>query len=392
MNSKAFAAERKLFGFTSFMNDKRTAYMYEQREKQKRNDFIFALLSSTVEVSGYIATIVIMLLMFPGLMQKTISIGFFISFARAALTLNNAMQYQVKNRLDILAQHRLFWKEYWTAAGIKGQSEESYGSSGTKCGSSSCGEPFHTLEFCDVSFSYPNGTAVLEHVSFQLKAGKHYALVGENGSGKSTIVKLILGLYSPTSRKILLNGRDISQISAGVLSDCFSVVFQDFSRYAVSLEENISLGRPVKKDLLDGILRRVGLDGVVAGLPEGIRTHLGKIEKDGVDLSGGEWQKAAIARAMYQNGEFMILDEPTASMDPIAESRMYAQYDQLMQGKGTLFISHRLASATLADQILVLKDKKIWETGTHQELMARKGHYFTMFSAQRKWYWKGGEA
>lgn len=108
MNSKAFAAERKLFGFTSFMNDKRTAYMYEQREKQKRNDFIFALLSSTVEVSGYIATIVIMLLMFPGLMQKTISIGFFISFARAALTLNNAMQYQVKNRLDILAQHRLF--------------------------------------------------------------------------------------------------------------------------------------------------------------------------------------------------------------------------------------------------------------------------------------------
>ncbi len=95
---------------------------------------------------------------------------------------------------------------------------------------------------------------------------------------------------------------------------------------------------------------------------------------------------------MYQNGEFMILDEPTASMDPIAESRMYAQYDQLMQGKGTLFISHRLASATLADQILVLKDKKIWETGTHQELMARKGHYFTMFSAQRKWYWKGGEA
>ncbi len=379
-NKKEYIQERKIFNYTPFVNTKRIDFMYKERIEQKNIDFKFAFLSALVEASGYIATIIVMIIMFSQLKANSITIGFFIAFSRATLTLNNTMQYKVKNKLDIIAQQRIFWSEFWELVNTeKTEINKDFILPQV---------PFRSLEFRNVSFSYPNGTEVLKDISFKIESDKHYALVGENGCGKSTIVKLILGFYEPTKGKILLNGKSIQRYSQESLTKYFSVVFQDFAQYAVTFKENITLGNIVDKEVYDDTVLSVGLAAVKNKLPYRDDTILGRIENTGVDLSGGEWQKAAMARALCKQGEFVILDEPTASMDPIAESNMYSQFNSLMRNRGTIFISHRLASATLADKIFVIKDKKVCESGTHQELINQRGYYYIMFNMQKKWYWK----
>ena len=346
-NKKEYIQERKIFNYTPFVNTKRIDFMYKERIEQKNIDFKFAFLSALVEASGYIATIIVMIIMFSQLKANSITIGFFIAFSRATLTLNNTMQYKVKNKLDIIAQQRIFWSEFWELVNTeKTEINKDFILPQV---------PFRSLEFRNVSFSYPNGTEVLKDISFKIESDKHYALVGENGCGKSTIVKLILGFYEPTKGKILLNGKSIQRYSQESLTKYFSVVFQDFAQYAVTFKENITLGNIVDKEVYDDTVLSVGLAAVKNKLPYRDDTILGRIENTGVDLSGGEWQKAAMARALCKQGEFVILDEPTASMDPIAESNMYSQFNSLMRNRGTIFISHRLASATLADKIFVIK-------------------------------------
>jgi len=377
-NNKDYVAERKLFQYTPFINRKRTEFMNGQREGQRKHDFKFAVCSSGIDVMGYIATIVIIIMMTPQLMNHTVTLGFFLAFSRVTLNVNNTMQYRVRTLLDIMAQQQTYWREYREL--IDAEEKGSAGSGGNI-------KSFDTIEFRNVSFTYPNGTQVLQNTSFHIKKGKHYALIGENGAGKSTIVKLLLGLYAPTSGEILIDGRNINGISRSELQEICAVVFQDFARYAITFEENVTLNRPFDEKKFSGVLSYVGLTDVEKNLKDGRHTMLGKIERDGKDLSGGEWQKLAIARALYRGCPFVIFDEPTASLDPVAESRLYHQYYDMMKGKTTVFISHRLASATLADEILVLADKRIRETGTHEELMAKKGVYHKLFMAQRRWYW-----
>lgn len=399
-NSKEFAAERKLFGYTPFINQKRVDHMKAQRTQQRKYDLKFAVFSSGIEVMGYIATIVIMIMMFPRLQRKEITLGFFLAFARVTLNMNNIMQYKVKNLLDILAGQRIFWKEYGELIGteeqgnvtgitepvqnekaISGNTQSRYGQDPDAM------ETFTAIEFRNVSFTYPDGTNVLQKTSFRIEQGKHYALVGENGAGKSTIVKLLLGLYAPTEGEILIDERNIQEIPRARLQKFCAAVFQDFARYAISFEENVILDQAYERGKYGAALSYAGLTEVEKDLENGRRTMLGKIERGGKDLSGGEWQKLAIARALYRDSSFVIFDEPTASLDPIAESRLYHQYYRMMKGKTTLFISHRLASATLADEILVLADGRICEMGTHEELLTSKGIYHRLFMAQRRWYW-----
>lgn len=380
-NSKEYAAERKLFHYTPFINEKRTAFMKVQREEQRKYDFKFALYSSGIDVLGYSATLLLMIIMFPPLRRQEITIGFFLAFSRAALTINNMMQNQVKGIFDTITQQRLYWKEYQE---ILNSSEED----GLKSADSKEQiTQIHRIEFQNVCFSYPNGTEVLKHASFLLEEGKHYSLVGENGSGKSTIIKLLLGLYQVTDGTILINGIDIKNYSRHTLQSQFAVVFQDFIKYSISFSENIVLNQTIQQENYDRVLEYAGIKEAESKLEKKSDTILGKIEKDGKDLSGGEWQKVAIARALYRDSSFVVFDEPTASLDPIAESKLYHQYYQMMKEKTTIFISHRLASATLADQILVLDQKRICESGTHEELLKQKGTYYKMFMAQRKWYW-----
>jgi ABC-type multidrug transport system fused ATPase/permease subunit len=240
------------------------------------------------------------------------------------------------------------------------------------------------IRFENVEFTYPDTQKkVLNNLSFCIKAGQKVALVGENGAGKSTIIKLLCRLYRPDRGKILINGIDLNAYRNEEIGKIFSVMFQDYGTYAGTLRENIAFGNLKylhdDKKLYEAM--QIGLDEKMD-----LNMKLGKIENDGVDLSGGQWQKVALARTNLSEAAFRILDEPTASMDPIAESKLYESFLKLTKGKGCLIVSHRLPSAKMADMILVLENGKIAEQGTHEELYGQNGIYTFMWNEQSKWY------
>jgi len=249
---------------------------------------------------------------------------------------------------------------------------------------------FERLEFRNVSFTYPTGESpILEGLSFSFEGGKHYALVGANGAGKTTITKLLTGLYGEYDGEILINGKELREYTAAALKSLFSVVYQDFARYQISLADSIALGdaaQQVDHQKIQDVAAKAGLAGTIAGLVDGINTPLGKVINGGVDISGGEWQKLAFARSLLSRAPVKILDEPTSALDPIAESQVYQEFEGLMKGKTTIFISHRLGSTKLADEILVIDKGRISERGSHGQLMKKDGIYSRMFEAQRKWY------
>ena len=249
----------------------------------------------------------------------------------------------------------------------------------------------HTVEFVDVSFRYP-GTQrdVLKNISFTIAPGETLALVGLNGAGKTTLIKLLTRLYDPTGGKILLDGKDLREYDVKSLYKTFGIIFQDFGKYALSVQENIRLGnihREAGLDVVKAASRQSAASEYIEDLPMAYDTPLMRIfEQDGLELSIGQWQKLAIARAFYADSDIMILDEPTASLDPIAEQEIFNQFDRLRDNKTTVFVSHRLSSATIADQIIVIEDGRLIEKGSHQELMARQGKYHNLFTTQSKRY------
>jgi len=248
--------------------------------------------------------------------------------------------------------------------------------------------PAHIV-FENVVFTYPKtDVTILNGVSFEVKQGERVALVGENGVGKSTIIKLLCRLYRPDSGRILINGMDIQMLDAAALRRVFSVVFQDFCKYTLTLRENIAFGDLTKLNddnaLHDAL--KMGLADDIADL----NTSLGRLEETGVDISGGQWQRIAVARACLPDSAFVILDEPTASLDPVAESKMYHSFAEVLRNRGCIMISHRLASARMADKIFVLSDGIVVEAGGHDDLMTKNGLYARMYESQSVWYGKGG--
>lgn len=241
----------------------------------------------------------------------------------------------------------------------------------------------HELVFEGVSFAYPGSDKmVLDGVDLRIAGRERIALVGRNGCGKSTLIKLICRLYEPTEGRIMLDGVDIRQVSQEEYRNFLAVVFQDYQIFAATLAENIALD--MKPDLQRVKKAMEGLEIGIQDLDTPLRRDL---EEDGVEVSGGEGQKVAIARALYKDGAMVILDEPTASLDPIAESEIYEKFRGLVEGKLAMFISHRLSSCRFCDRILVLQDGKIVQDGSHEELTAQKdGLYREMWDAQRQYY------
>lgn len=244
------------------------------------------------------------------------------------------------------------------------------------------------IVFENVYFTYPDTTKeVLHDVSFKITAGEKVAVVGENGAGKSTIIKLILGLYSPTKGKIFVGGIPLELLNQEAKQAMFSAVFQDYAHYAMSLFENIALDENDTQNVrlqAEKVLHTVDLrEDFVAGMA----TMLGKMENDGIDLSGGQWQKIAIARGLFHYSRYLVLDEPVASLDPISESHLYSDFlNASDKSDGIIIVSHRLASARLCSRIIVIKDGRIAEDGSHEELIAKKGEYAFMYQAQSAWY------
>lgn len=244
----------------------------------------------------------------------------------------------------------------------------------------------YEFAFHDVSFSYPGtNIPVLEHVTLSFAVGEKTALVGRNGAGKTTLIKLLCRLYEPTSGYITLNGIDIRKYSYKEYTQAFSVVFQDFHLFSLPLDENIAAGTEIDEAALQSSLAKVGLTDRVQQLPQGVRTRLYNNNGSGVDLSGGEAQRTAIARALYKDAPFVILDEPTAALDPIAEAEIYEQFSQMTAGKTAVYISHRMSSCKFCDRIIVLDHGRIAEDGTHDTLLANHGIYANLYETQAQY-------
>ena len=249
----------------------------------------------------------------------------------------------------------------------------------------------HRIELRNVSFRYP-GTEryVIKNFSAVLEPGDTVVLVGLNGAGKTTLIKLITRLYDPTEGEILLDGHDIREYDLRELYSLYGIIFQDFGKYAVSVKENITLSRidiePDEAGIKEAAEKSASAQ-FIDKLPSKYDTPLMRIfEKDGLELSIGQWQKLSIARAFYSDSDILILDEPTASLDAIAEQEIYNQFDTLRKDKTTIFVSHRLSSATVADKILVIDGGVLTEQGSHAELMQKRGTYYELFSTQAKRY------
>lgn len=245
------------------------------------------------------------------------------------------------------------------------------------------------VEFRDVSFKYPGAeTYALRHVNMKFKVGERLAVVGMNGSGKTTFIKLMCRLYDPTEGEILLNGVNIQKYNYDEYLALFSVVFQDFKLFSFSLGENVASSAMYDADMVVSVLNQSGFGERLAIMPDGIKTALYKdFDKKGIEISGGEAQKIAFARALYKNAPFIILDEPTAALDPIAEYEIYSRFNEIVDDKTAIYISHRLSSCRFCDKIAVFDNGKIVQQGSHEELVKdQKGKYYELWHAQAQYY------
>lgn len=246
----------------------------------------------------------------------------------------------------------------------------------------------YTVEFKDVSFKYPGSDQwSLRHINMKFKVGSRLAVVGMNGSGKTTFIKLLCRLYDPTEGQILLNGIDIRKYKYDDYINIFSVVFQDFRLLSLPLGENVAGAAEYDRARAEKCLKDAGFEEKLAAMPNGLDTYLYKdLDENGVEVSGGEAQKIAIARALYKDAPFIILDEPTAALDPIAEAEIYSKFDEIAGDKTAIYISYRLSSCKFCDEIAVFDKGNIVEQGKHEELVRREGKYAELWYAQAQYY------
>ena len=243
------------------------------------------------------------------------------------------------------------------------------------------------IEFRDVSFKYPNtDNFVIRHVNQKIKIGTKTAVVGKNGAGKTTFIKLLCRLYEPTEGQILLNGIDIRYYDYKDYAQLFSVVFQDFNLFSFSIAENVASGKDFDAEKVTNCLERSGFGERLAKMPKGINTNIYQHNDEGVEISGGEAQKIAIARALYKDAPLVILDEPTSALDPISEYEIYRHFDEMVQDKTSIYISHRMSSCRFCDNILVFDEGQIVEQGSHEQLVNNKGLYSELWHAQAQYY------
>lgn len=310
-----------------------------------------------------------------------ITIGTFSQLTTAGGTLNASLQGVIFGLQDIVKRCNYGYEV------VKLMEYPPYLEKGTRR-IENLGKP-HEIEFRNVSFSYPNtGVQVLKNVSIKIKAGERLSVVGLNGAGKTTFIKLLCRLYDTDEGEILLDGVNIREYDYDEYMKLFSVVFQDFRLLAFTAQDNILLGKEDEPERVDELFQKVGILDKINSLPNGRDTMMFRqFDKNGVQLSGGEQQKLAIARALYKDAPVVILDEPTAALDPVAEYEIYCRFNELVGGKTAVYISHRLSSCKFCDRIAVFSDCTIKELGTHDELVHKEnGIYAEMFTAQAQYY------
>ena len=325
-----------------------------------------------------VSTIILISLLWP-LNKDILTVGLFISIVNEVVEFSQMVTWDLTSVSEEITKCKEFLKDIRSFFSLKDEKKENI----TKH------IGFEMLSFQDVWFKYP-GTEqyILKGLNMTIEKGTNYALVGINGAGKSTIIKLMLGLYDNYEGNIFLNGEELRKFTREELCELYATVFQDFNHYQLSLKDNLTMGRRENLDNQDfEILDKIELNELIEKkIKNNFEIELGKLGRKSIDLSGGEWQKIAIARALISNKPICVFDEPTSSLDPISESELYEEYKKLCRNCTSVLISHRLGACKLVDKIYVLKDGTIIEEGTHDKLLQIDGIYAEMFKKQREWY------
>ena len=381
--SKDGAKENKLFGLSAYLTGRFERLATEisyQNVALARRRLVAGSLLSTLSIIGYYGAYLYVIW---ETIQGRLSIGTLTFLAAAIASAIQNLQL-VFSTFSGIADQSLFLSDLLEFFAVKPTLQ-------SKPNAIKAPRPIQRgYEFRDVSFAYP-GTSrlVLDHLNFKLEPGQRVALIGENGGGKTTIVKLLSRLYDPTAGAVLLDGIDLREYDLQDLSSQIAVIFQDFMRYDMTVRDNIAIGRIQDGNNLQDVVnasKKSMAHSVVEKLSRGYEQMLGRRFDGGVDLSGGEWQRLALARAYLRNAQVLILDEPTAALDAKAEFEVFQKFADLTQGKMALLISHRFSTVKMAERIMVLEDGKITEEGPHHELIARGGRYSELFELQASSY------
>lgn len=380
LRSREFVKENKLFGSSDFLINTYKSRL-NARNKEYEGFYLKNLkrqfLKGNITKLAMLANILILLVLF---IDGQVNVGLFISLSLSIF----------EQLYSVLGGSTIFFRASGFHIKFFDYYNKYFDLSEDEQGDIADIPKEFSIEFRDVWFKYPQTEKdVLKGMSFKIHHGEKVSVVGENGEGKSTMIKLLLGLFTPDKGEILINDNPLSSYSASTKTAMFGTVFQDFVRYSISAKENIIIGdlefEHDDKAFADA-MDKGKANSVIDNLPEKENTILGRDFDGATDISGGQWQRIAIARAFMGNKPVLILDEPTSQLDPIAESNLYHEFFGMAKGKTSIFITHRLASTMITDKIFVISDGHITENGTHDELIKNDSLYAKMFESQKQWY------
>lgn len=380
-----YAKDIRIYGMLNWLNSLLDDFQKERFKWTKKvslRSFISTCISAILTLLRDSAAYAVLILM---IIDNQISSGDFVFYFGAITGFSAWLDSISRNVNDIVTKSIKisYYRDYFDI-------KENY-NHGKGCPLPSKNELPVDIEFCDVSYAYPSADQnkyALKNVNLKINKGEKIAIVGENGAGKTTLIKLLCGFYFPTRGTIKVNGRLVTEYNIEEYYTLFSAVFQDIYLLPVTIAEFVSSSdREADREKIDRSIKMAGLDQKIHELPGGIDSRLMKgVFDDSIDLSGGEKQKLMLARALYKNAPIIILDEPTAALDPIAENELYLKYNELTSDKTSIYISHRLASTRFCDRIVLISDGEIAEVGSHDELMRAGGKYAYMFELQSHYY------
>lgn len=375
-----YGKEERIYGLKDFLISRVAKHLGESDAFYKRQTRELNKSQYFTAVTSFIRDAISYIYLISKVIAGSIQIGSFTMYVGAVSQFSTAMNDMMSSIVNI-RRFGLYYDELNKYINMPQTMRE-----GEKTVDSETGE--YTIKFENVSFRYPGSKIyALKNVNITITPSEKLSIVGENGAGKTTFVKLLLRLYDPTEGRILLNGTDIREFDYDEYQNLMAAVFQDFRLFSFTLKENVCFDRECDDEVVIDCLRRSGFGNKLDQLPKGIYTNVYKnFEEDGFEPSGGEGQKIALARALFKDTPVVILDEPTAALDPRAEYEMYQNFNKMSEGKTTIFISHRLSSSRFCDKIAVFAGGEIKEYGSHDELYSKDGMYHELFDMQAKFY------
>lgn len=380
ITSKEALHENRTFQSYEYLNNQWKNLQTELTKSKMRLNIKLARKSSRVSILSALITLCSISFFIYLLSKDIIDYGNFVAYISAIIVLIDLVTWEIPYSLSQLNTYSMYWVDFEKFMNLNEEDNDGYIDI----------DNFEKIEFRDVYFKYPNSEVeVLKGLTCTIHKNDSITIVGPNAAGKSTMIKLLLRLYKPQRGVILVDNYNLNDLTKKSIIKLFSPVFQEFYNYKLTIRENIAFGNIEEIDndeQLFEAIEAVMLKDDYEKFPAGLNTYLGKVFYDGIDLSGGQWQKVALARAFFSNSPIVILDEPTSALDPKMEAKIYEDFKKIIPNKTSIFISHRLGIARLSQKILVIDDGKVIEEGTHEELMQKQGQYYQMFTAQSEWY------